>query len=221
MGIVSFPGEEQTVTLWVTSPTDSNGSLRAIDRLFETSCCQRAVIKIKPENLKDLETKIHEIQARGLRIRTIFFNCHSLPIAVKITRFIIQMPAHPRFNSERYFAEYSSMQRVPRRSEYESFDHLVDIIRKALVPRGKVVLLGCSTAVDTEHPEKNIAGSLARRLPKHIVIGTKWDIDSRDLNIADSPELITGNVLKQVAVEKRSINKVERLVMMIFSPIYS
>ena len=220
-------GEEfgNRVTLWVTSPVDGNGCLGEINRLVEKSLCQKSVIKIEPKDLKELEDKIHEIKGQGRQIENFVFICHSLSIAAKITCFIIQMPDHPQFNSEGYFGEHSSTRRIPSPSEYESFDRFVEIIRKGLVPRGKVFLLGCSTAVDTEHPEKNIATSVALRLPSHTVIGTNYGLSPGDLNISDTPEFITGRILKQVTVEKPPYNaqsrKVQRVIERIFSPNHS
>ncbi len=227
--VTSSSGCGNRVTLWLTSPIDGNEALRYIMLgLFEGRVVHRKpIVKLEPRNLYELEDKIREIRSCGQKIDRIVFLCHSSPIAIKPTNNLIKMPDHPQFNSDQYFLENSRSRRIPSPAEYESFDRFVEIIRDCLAPNGKVFLLGCSTAVDTDHPEKNIARSLALRLPKHTVIGTSRDLVPNVLYISAGSEDIKSfaDVLKEIVVEKRPYSKrsqkINRVIVRIFSPYYS
>lgn len=129
------------------------------------------------------------------------FQCYSAPIAIKPTNYIIKIPDSSQFDSDRYFANKTLMRRIPHSSEYESFDRFVDIISKGLEPAGKVFLYGCDTAVETDHPQKHFANSLACCLPNHTVIGTTQHVGLFDNFISDGPMFIRGFKLKPIKAE--------------------
>lgn len=190
---------EREVVLCVMSPSDDkekeeqNPLLWTKKNIFLPIGQHHRVFHVSPKSLGELEGAFCLLKEKNFRVIHVLFACHGMPIAIKPTNSIIQMPMDGEF-AKNYFVRYSLMGRVPLPYEYESFDRFVEILRKGVAWAGKVTFFSCSTAIDVDQPERNITNAIASRLSGIEVRGTEIDlpmhIEKKCYEVVSTPDVV-------------------------------